>query len=49
VAYHNRQQFGKAITQLKKAKFLYESQRMEAFLNLIDHTLASLPQRKLTP
>ena len=48
VAHYNHQQFAKAITQLKKAKFLYESQRMEAFMNLIDDTLATMPQSKLT-
>ena len=48
VAYYNRQQFDKATAQLKKAKFLYESQRMEAFMRLIDHTLATMPQSKLT-
>jgi hypothetical protein len=48
VAYYNRQQFSKAIIQLKKAKFLYESQRMNAFMGLIDNKLASMPQSKLT-
>lgn len=48
VAHYNRQQFAKAMVQLKKAKFLYESQRMQAFMRVIDHTLASMPQSKLT-
>jgi hypothetical protein len=48
VAHYNQQHFARAITQLKKAKFLYESQRMEAFMGLIDHTLATMPQSKLT-
>ena len=48
VAHYNRQQFAKAIVQLKKAKFLYESQRMDAFMGLIDNTVATMPQSKLT-
>ncbi len=48
VAHYNRQQFAEAIVQLKKAKFLYESQRMNAFMSLIDNTVATMPQSKLT-
>ena len=47
VAHYNRQQFAKAVVQLKKAKFLYESQRMDAFMALIDNTVATMPQSKL--
>lgn len=47
VTYYNQQQFAKAIAQLKKANYLYHSQRMEAFRHLIDQTLTEMPQSKL--